>query len=118
MGTMANDEINQRINAGRQAIGIAREAEESPEEMETQRIPTAVVAAGIGVALVGVGLLGWMFYRRRRRRTLIEQIRATLPDRVRDAREWGDQMRASMPDRMRDARDLRNDLMARLRKVV
>jgi hypothetical protein len=135
MDTMANDEINERISAGRQAIGI-HDPDQGTAEMEPQRVPTAVIAAGIGVALVGVGLLGWWFYRSRRRRNLIEQIRASLPDRMRDARDLGDQIRTSLPDRMRDARELsdqirgsvpgrmrdaralRDDLMERLRKVV
>jgi hypothetical protein len=84
MGTMANDDINERIEAGRQQIEIARD-----EEMEPRRVPPAVVAAGVGAAIVGLGLIGWMIYRSRRRRNLIEQLQAALPGRVSDLRELG-----------------------------
>jgi hypothetical protein len=87
MGTMPDDEINARIEAGRQQIELARE-----EELELEaprRVPPAVVAAGVGAALVGLGLLGWLIYRNRRRRNLIEQLQATLPGRVSELRELG-----------------------------
>ena len=115
---MEHDDINDRIEAGRKTIGIAQEPGLDVGETEPQGIPPAVVAAGIGVALVGVGLLGWLFYRSRRRRTLIEQLRTSFPDRVRDARQLSQELYGSLPDRMRDARSMGDDLITRLRKAV
>lgn len=109
MGTLAEDDINERINAGRQAIEMSRE--EEMDDPYARRVPPGVVAAGVGVALVGLGLIGWMVYRSRRRRTLVQQIQAALPDRLRELRELGDV-------RMRDLRDVRDDLLERLKKVV
>jgi hypothetical protein len=108
MGTLADDDINERINAGRQTIEMSSEDMEDPYAW---RVPPGVIAAGVGVALVGLGVIGWMVYRSRRRRTLVEQIQAALPERLRDLRELGDV-------RMRDLRDVRDDLMERLKKVV
>jgi hypothetical protein len=55
----------------------------------SRRVPPAVVAAGVGAAIVGLGLIGWLIYRSRRRRNLIEQLQATLPGRVSDLRDLG-----------------------------
>lgn len=44
--------------------------------------PAGYVAAGM-VGLIGLGVLGWMIYRSRRRRTLMKQLRDALPERVR-----------------------------------
>jgi len=87
MGTMPDDDITARIEAGRQAIELAREEEE--DMGAPRRVPPAVVAAGVGAAIVGLGLLGWLIYRNRRRRNLIAQLQATLPGRVSELRELG-----------------------------
>jgi hypothetical protein len=86
MGTMPDDDINARIEAGRQAIELARE---DADVDESRRVPPAVIAAGVGAAIVGLGLIGWLIYRNRRRRNLIEQLQAALPGRVSDLRELG-----------------------------
>lgn len=109
MGTLAGDDINDRINAGRQTIEMSRE--DLDDDMYARRVPPGVIAAGVGVALVGLGLIGWMVYRSRRRRTLVQQIQAALPDRLRELRELGDV-------RMRDLRDARDELLERVRKAV
>lgn len=106
MGTLADDDINDRINAGRQTIEMSREDE--MDDMYARRVPPAVIAAGVGMALVGLGLIGWLVYRNRRRRTLVEQIQASLPGRLREIRDV----------RLSDLRDVRDDLIERLKKAV
>jgi hypothetical protein len=88
MGIGVQD-INDKIDAGRRAIDVSREDE--VEEMETRRVPPVAVMAGAVAALVGLGVLGWMIYRSRQRRTLIRQIQDALPDYVRE-----------LPDQVRD----------------
>jgi hypothetical protein len=109
MSTMADDDINNRINAGRKPIEMSRE--EMEDTLEPRRVPPGVVAAGIGAALLGVGLIAWMLYRRRQRRTLLDQLQAALPERVSDLRELG-------TERMSDLRDLTAELRARLKKAL
>jgi hypothetical protein len=109
MGTLADDDINDRINAGRQTIEMSRE--EMEDDPYGPRVPPGVIAAGVGMALVGLGVVAWMVYRSRRRRTLVQQIQAVLPERLRELRELGD-------GRMRDLRDVRDDLLERLKKAV
>jgi hypothetical protein len=103
---MPEDDINARIEAGRQQIEMARD-----EEMEARRVPPAVIAAGVGAAVVGLGLIGWMIYRSRRRRTLVEQLQAALPSRVGELRELG----LGLRDRGIDVTD---ELRARLKKAL
>ena len=107
MNTMPNDDINARIEAGRQQMEIAND----DEMAESRRVPPAVIAAGVGAAIVGLGLLGWMIYRSRRRRTLMEQLQATLPGRIDDLRELG----LGLRDRGMDVRD---ELRERLKKAL
>ena len=110
MSTMPDD-VNDKINSGRQTLSMSRD---EPDEMEPRRVPPAVIAAGVGAAIVGLGLLGWLLYRSRRRRTLMQQLQASLPDRVRDLHE----LQASLPDRVRELRGVGDDLLERLRKAV
>src|SRR5438270_2930593 len=51
MGTLADDDINDRINAGRQTIEMSRE--EMEDDPYGPRVPPGVIAAGVGMALVG-----------------------------------------------------------------
>lgn len=111
MGTLADDDINDRISAGRQTIEMSREDMDDMEGQYAMRVPPAAVVAGLGVALVGIGVIGWLIYRNRRKRTLIEQIQASLPDRLRDLRELRDV-------RMRDLREARDELLERLKSVT
>lgn len=117
MNTMPEDDINARIEAGRQAIELARE----DEEMPARRVPPAVVAAGVGAALVGLGLIGWLIYRSRRRRNLVEQLQAALPGRVSDLRELGLGLRDrgfELGHEMRGrGAELREELRSRLKKA-
>jgi hypothetical protein len=73
---MLPNEINDKIDAGRKTMD---EAEDDLDTVETRQMPSAPVMFGIGMAIVGLGVLGWMIYRSRRRRTLVQQLRAALP---------------------------------------
>jgi len=130
MSTMAGDEINDRVNAGRQTIEMAPE---DGAELEPRRVPPTVVVAGIGAALLGVGLLAYLLYRNRRRRTTLEQLRAALPERMSELRHQGVERmgdlrelgRGRMGDlrelgrgRMGDLRDLGDELRTRLKKTL
>lgn len=53
-------------------------------EMDILRVPTAVVAAGVVAAVVGVGILGWLLFRNRRRVTLVSRLQEAIPAPVRD----------------------------------
>ena len=99
---MADDDINRRIDAGQRTIEMARE---DMEETEPRRVPRAVVAAGIGAALLGIGLIGWMLYRSRRRRNLLEQLQATLPGRVSELRDLSETLRDELRDRGGELRE-------------
>jgi hypothetical protein len=118
MNTMPEDEIKTRIEAGRQAIEMARE----DEMEEPRRVPPAVIAAGVGAAIVGLGLIGWMIYRSRRRRTLMAELQAALPGRVSELRELGLGLRdrgVELGHEMRGrGADLREELRSRLKKAL
>jgi hypothetical protein len=118
MTSMADD-INEQINAGRKTIAVASE---DPDEMEPRRVPPAVIAAGVGAAVIGLGLLGWLIYRNRRRSNLIAQLRAALPSRAGDLRDRGVErlgdLRDMGMDRMSDVRSLSEEVRKRLKKAL
>ena len=84
------DEISNQIAAGRKTI--VRSLDDMREIDVRQVPPAAYVAAGM-VGLLAIGVVGWMFYRSRRRRTLVERFQEAIPDKVRE-----------LPDRVRRAR--------------
>jgi len=51
--------------------------------MELPEVPPAVVAAGVVAAVVGLGIIGWMVFRRRRR-TIVQRLQDAIPGPVRD----------------------------------
>lgn len=53
-------------------------------EMDILRVPSAVVAAGVVAAVVGVGVLGWLLFRSRRRLTLVRRLQDAIPANVRE----------------------------------
>jgi hypothetical protein len=80
MSTLAG-EISSQIAAGRERI---EKSMDDLKEFDPKRVPPAgYVAAGM-VGLIGLGVLGWMIYRSRRRRTLVERLQEALPDKVRE----------------------------------
>lgn len=121
MSTMADDDVNDRVNAGRHKIAMATEEEEG-EELEPRRVPPTVVVAGIGAALLGVGLLAYLLYRNRRRRTIVQEWRSALPGRMSELRELGagrmHDLRELSAGRMSELRDLTDELRAKLKKAL
>jgi len=74
------DEIQGHINAGRRSI---ERSLDEVKEMELPEVPPAVVAAGVVAAVVGLGIIGWMVFRRRRR-TIVQRLQDAIPGPVRD----------------------------------
>lgn len=53
------------------------------EDLDVRRVPPgAFIAAGM-VGVLAVGVVGWMIYRSRGRRTLVQRLRDALPDKIR-----------------------------------
>lgn len=96
-------------------------ASDEADELEPRRVPPAVIAAGVGAAVVGLGLLGWLIYRNRRRSNLVQALRAALPARASDLRDRGRERLGDLRDlgveRMGDARLLRDELRKRLKRA-
>ena len=80
MNTLADD-IQGQINAGRQTI---ERSLDDMKDMEMPEVPPAVVAAGVVAAVVGLGIIGWMVFRSRRRQTIVQRLQEAIPGRVRD----------------------------------
>ena len=76
MNTVA--EIQGSIEAGRRTIG------RSLDDVREMELPPAVVAAGVVAAAVGLGIIGWMLFRSRRRRTIVQRLQDAIPGSVRD----------------------------------
>jgi hypothetical protein len=57
--------------------------DENKDEEVGRVPPAAYVAAGM-VGLLGLGVVGWMVYRSRRRLSLVRRLRDALPNRVRE----------------------------------
>ena len=74
------DEIQGQINAGRRSI---ERSFDEVKDMELPEVPPAVVAAGVVAAVVGLGIIGWMVFRRRRR-TIVQRLQDAIPGPVRD----------------------------------
>jgi hypothetical protein len=74
------DEIQGQISAGRRTI---ERSLDDVKDMELPEVPPAVVAAGVVAAMVGLGIIGWMVFRRRRR-TIVQRLQDAIPGPVRD----------------------------------
>lgn len=77
-----SDEVENQVSAGRKTID--RSLDDIKDFDMSDIPPGAFVAAGVVAGLVAVGIVGWMVYRSRRRRTLVQQIQDALPDSVRE----------------------------------
>lgn len=78
---MSTVDINDQIKAGRRTIDRSLD---TVRDMDMPEVPPAVVAAGVVAAVVAVGVIGWMVYRSRQRRTLVQRLQDAIPDSVRD----------------------------------
>ncbi len=83
MSTMTDD-INDQIQAGRKTI---ERSLSDMRGMEMPEVPRGVVAAGMVTAVLAIGIVGWMLFRSRRRRPLIQRLQDAIPDSVRDRAE-------------------------------
>jgi hypothetical protein len=82
MSTLA-DGINNQVRAGRRTI--QRSIIDLQKQSPINRVPRrALVATGVAAAICAVGLCGWMVYRSRRQRTLIQRLRDAIPDSVKE----------------------------------
>jgi hypothetical protein len=75
---MLPNDINDQIDRGRRTMDEA-DTDADLATSEGRQMPSAGVMFGVGMAIVGLGLLGWMIYRSRRRSTLVDQLRAAMP---------------------------------------
>ena len=81
MSTLADD-INKQINAGRKSI---ERSMDDVKDIDMPNLPPAgLIAAGVVGAVLAVGIVGWLVYRSRRRRSLVQRLQDALPDSVRD----------------------------------
>lgn len=84
MSTFAADFTSQ-LKEGRKTI--ERSLDDMQEQIGSEDISRAgTVVAGVMVAALAVGV-GWMLYKRRRRRSLIARLQATIPDAIKDLPE-------------------------------
>lgn len=91
----------------------SREAEPGAREPDTRQIPSAGVMLGVGMAIVGLGVLGWVVYRRRQQsRAAVRQLAGRVPTALRDVR---DGFRQRFPDALDDVRDQLRAQMKRVR---
>ena len=54
------------------------------KESVTVLLPIFLLFVLTHAIIVAVGIVGWMVYRSRRRRTLVERLQSAIPDSVRD----------------------------------
>lgn len=83
---MLADDINDEVGRGKRS----REESESPlvdPEEATRQMPSAGVMLGVAMAIVGLGVLGWLIYRSRRRQTFIQQLTEALPVSIDELRD-------------------------------
>lgn len=81
--SMLADGINNQIKAGR--LTIQRSIDDLQKQGPMSQVPREViVGTGIAAAVCAVGLCGWMIYRSRRRRTLIQRLQGAIPDSVKE----------------------------------
>lgn len=75
------DEINNQISAGRRTI--QRSLDEMPKVSVTEVPRPVLMATGLAVFVAAVGI-GWMIYRTRQKRSLMQRLQDAIPNSVRD----------------------------------
>ncbi len=63
------------------------ESQIAEADEDTRQMPPAGIMLGVGMAIVGLGILGWMIYRSRRRQTLMKQLTEALPTSIDELRD-------------------------------
>jgi hypothetical protein len=84
--SMLADDIDEKVRRGKRTM----EESEPPivdAEESTRQMPPPGVMLGVGMAIVGLGVLGWMIYRSRRRQTFIKQLTEALPGSIDELRD-------------------------------
>ena len=90
--SMLADNIDEKARRGKRSLEESESAIEDPE-LDTRQMPSAGVMLGVGMAIVGLGVLGWMIYRSRRRQTFVKQLTDALPISIEELRdELGSQL--------------------------
>lgn len=82
--------ISSQIAAGRERI---ERTMDEMKDLDVKRLPPAAYVAAGMVGLLGLGVVGWMIYRSRRRQSLVQRLQDALPDKVRQ-----------LPNRVKKAR--------------
>ncbi len=80
MSTIA-EQINDQITAGRRTI---ERSLNDVKDLEMPDVPPVAIAAGVAAALMAFGVLGWLIYRSRRRKTIVQRLQDAVPDGVRE----------------------------------
>ena len=84
---MLPSEVNEQVRRGMSRMEEGPESAMVEADDETRQMPSPGVMLGVGMAIVGLGVLGWLIYRSRRRETFLKQLRGALPismDELRD----------------------------------
>ena len=84
--SMLADDIDSQIGRGKKSTEEPESALVDSED-DARQMPSAGVMLGVGMAIVGLGVLGWMIYRSRRRQTLIKQLTEALPVSIDELRD-------------------------------
>ena len=83
---MLADDIDEKVRRGKRSMEESESAIEDPQT-DVRQMPSAGVMLGVGMAIVGLGVLGWMIYRSRRRQTFVKQLTDALPISIDELRD-------------------------------
>jgi len=83
---MLADDIDEKVRRGKRSMEESESAIEDPQA-DMRQMPSAGVMLGVGMAIVGLGVLGWMIYRSRRRQTFVKQLTDALPISIDELRD-------------------------------
>ena len=83
---MLADDIDEKVRRGKRSMEESESAIEDPQT-DVRQMPSAGVMLGVGMAIVGLGVLGWMIYRSRRRQTFVKQLTDALPTSIDELRD-------------------------------